>query len=149
MKKNISFICSVLFLFCFLGVAFAECQNVAECKVLAEQGDADAQFNLGLMYYNGQGVLQDYEEAVKWCILAAEQGYAKAQLSLGKMYYYGKSVTPNCSRAYMWLNVCAANGDSDCIKNRDIVAKKMSNQHIAKAQKMAKTCLESNYKNCD
>lgn len=50
---------------------------------LAEQEDADAQFNLALMYSNGVGVPQDYAEALKWYRLAAEQGYAKTKLHLG------------------------------------------------------------------
>ena len=45
-----------------------------EWTPLAKQGDADAQFNLGLMYDKGQGVPQDYKTAVKWYRLAAEQG---------------------------------------------------------------------------
>ena len=52
---------------------------------LGDQGDAAAQFNLGFMYYNGQGVPQDYILAVKWFRLAADQGYADAQFSLGFM----------------------------------------------------------------
>ena len=48
-------------------------------KPLAEQGNASAQTNLGVMYDNGQGVAQDYKTAVKWYTLAAEQGDAKAQ----------------------------------------------------------------------
>ena len=48
----------------------------------AEQGDATAQFNLGVMYANGgEGVPEDDAEAVRWYRLAAEQGYAAAQLS--------------------------------------------------------------------
>ena len=43
-------------------------------RLAAEQGYADAQYNLGLMYSNGEGVPQDYKEAVKWYRLAAEQG---------------------------------------------------------------------------
>ena len=53
---------------------------------LAEQGDASAQFNLGLRYDKGQGVPQDYKEAVKWYRISAEQGYAVAKLNLGLMY---------------------------------------------------------------
>ncbi len=56
-----------------------------EWRPLAEQGNADAQYNLGLMYENGWGVAQDYAEAVKWWRLAAEQGRADAQLGLGGM----------------------------------------------------------------
>ena len=57
--------------------------------VHAEQGDADAQFNLGVMYANGRGVLKDEAEAVRWSRLAAEQGDADAQFSLGVMYANG------------------------------------------------------------
>ena len=53
---------------------------------LAEQGDADAQYNLGVMYDNGEGVTQDDAEAVKWYRRAAEQGNAFAQHNLGVMY---------------------------------------------------------------
>ena len=53
-----------------------------EFRPLAAQGDASAQFGLGLMYWHGEGVTQDYIEAVKWYRLAAEQGYAKAQFTL-------------------------------------------------------------------
>ena len=49
----------------------------------AEQGFAAAQYNLGLMYANGQGVHQDDAQAVRWYRKAAEQGYAKAQYNLG------------------------------------------------------------------
>ena len=54
-----------------------------EWRPLAEQGDARAQFNLGLMYDNGEGVPQDYKSALKWYTLAAEQGHADALYNLG------------------------------------------------------------------
>ena len=59
---------------------------------LAEQGNAKAQFVLGLMYHIGQGVRQDYAEAVRWYRKAAEQGYAEAQYHLGGMYHNGQGV---------------------------------------------------------
>lgn len=43
-----------------------------ELEVLAEQGDAEAQFNLGLCYYNGTGIEQDYKKTVKWFLKAAK-----------------------------------------------------------------------------
>ena len=61
-------------------------------RPLAEQGDAQAQYNLGIMYDNGQGVPQDDAEAVKWYRKAAEQGIAKAQYNLGVMYANGRGV---------------------------------------------------------
>ena len=47
--------------------------DVADCRIKANQGQSWAQYNLGLMYDNGRGVLQDYKVAVKWYRLAAEE----------------------------------------------------------------------------
>src|SRR4029450_8402071 len=55
-------------------------------KTRAAQGEAEAQNNLGLRYYKGQGVPQDYAEALKWFRLAAAQGNASAQHHLGQLY---------------------------------------------------------------
>ena len=52
----------------------------------ADQGDADAQTNLGFLYANGHGVAQDYAQALQWYRKAADQGYASAQYNLGVMY---------------------------------------------------------------
>ena len=52
----------------------------------AEQGFAEAQYNLGVCYYHGLGVEPDYSEAVKWWRQAAEQGHAEAQNNLGDCY---------------------------------------------------------------
>ena len=60
--------------------------NFDHCMALAQQGNSYAPFYLGLMYYNGEGVTQDYKQAVKWWRKAAEQGDASAQYSLGLMY---------------------------------------------------------------
>jgi len=80
----------------------------------AEQGDAGAQFNLGTMYYNGhyngQSVIKDYKEAVKWYRLAAEQGHAQAQYYLGSMYYYGKGVAQDYKEAAKWYRLAAEQG---------------------------------------
>ena len=61
-----------------------------EWRPLAEQGDSDAQYFLGVMYKNGQGVPQDDAESVQWYRLAANQGDADAQYNLGVMYKNGK-----------------------------------------------------------
>ena len=58
----------------------------------AEQGDADAQYNLGFVYARGLGVPQDFVEAVKWARLAADQGIADAQYALGVSYVAGEGV---------------------------------------------------------
>ena len=75
----------------------------------ATQGDANSQYNLGVIYTNGIGVPQDDKEAVKWYLLAAEQGYASAQYNLGLMYNNGEGVPQDHVMAYAWVNLAGAN----------------------------------------
>ena len=118
-------------------------QSSPEARLVAEQGDADAQHNLGVAYADGTGVPQDYAESVKWYLLAAEQGNAKAQNNLGYMYGEGKGVPQDYVRAHMWFNLAAAQGEEEIHrKNRDLVAEKMTPAHIAEAQKLAREWME-------
>ena len=71
------------------GVLKDEAEAVRWYRLAADQGDADAQLNLGVMYDNGRGVLKDEAEAVRWYRLAADQGDAAAQFNLGNMYAKG------------------------------------------------------------
>ena len=70
-----------------------------EWTPLAEQGNADAQFELGSMYDRGKGVPKDYKEAVKWYRLAAEQGKAPAQYNMGVLYDNGEGVPKDYKEA--------------------------------------------------
>ena len=63
-----------------------------EWQPLAESGDPQAQFQLGWLYDNGEGVPHDDKEAVKWYRKAAEQGYASAQYNLGVRHYNGEGI---------------------------------------------------------
>ena len=122
-------------------------QNYAEAvkwySKAAEQGNAKAQNNLGLMYERGLGVTQDDAEAVKWYRKATEQGYAKAQNNLGLMYYNGEGVSQDYVQAHMWFDLAASRfppgEDRDlAVKNREIVAKRMTPAQISEAQKLAR-----------
>ncbi len=109
----------------------------------AEQGYAEAQFNLGLMYFEGQGVPQDYAEAVRWHRKAAEQGYARAQFLLGMMYFLGQGVPEDEAQAHMWINLAASRlppGEDrdESVKGLDIIAKVMTPAQISEAQKLAR-----------
>ena len=117
-------------------------------RLAAEQGDAPAQSNLGVMYDKGRGVTQDDKTAVKWYALAAEQGNADAQVNLGFMYYKGHGVILDNAYAHMWWDIAASNGDEGAIKNRDIVAKRMTPANISAAQKFARECVRKKYKDC-
>jgi len=80
---------------------------------LAEQGDASAQYNLGVMYANGEGVPQNASTAVEWYRKAAEQGHASAQNNLGLMYANGEGVPQNASTSAEWYRKAAEQGDAD------------------------------------
>lgn len=79
---------------------------------LAEQGDALAQNNLGVMYESGRGVTQNHREAVRWYRLAAEQGNADAQNNLGGMYAEGQGVPQNHREAVHWYRLAAEQGNA-------------------------------------
>jgi uncharacterized protein len=79
-------------------------------RPLAQQGDADAQFHLGVMYESGQGGLRNDAEAIKWYRKAAEHDDAVAQFNLGVMYAKGEGVSPNHAEAALWYRLAADHG---------------------------------------
>jgi TPR repeat protein len=87
--------------------------SLAQFRKAAIQGDVNAQLSLGVIYENGQGVLQDY------------------------------------IAAHMWMNIAAANGSTEAARNRHFVAREMTLSDISEAQRRAKICMESLYKNCN
>jgi TPR repeat protein len=129
-----------------LGVMYRKGQGVPQnnkttvkwYRLAAKQGFANAQYNLGWMYANGHGVPLDYKTAVKWYRLAAKQGHAKAQYNLGLMYAKGQGVPKDNVYAHMWWNIAASSGKKNAVKNRDIIAKKMTSSQLAKSQNLAR-----------
>jgi TPR repeat protein len=133
-------VATVLFLFVSGSVASAQgidAATVKEWREAAEQGDAEAQYNLGLMYGKGDGVAENDVEAVKWYRKSAKQGNAGAQYNLGFMYYSGEGVVQNYVAAHMWWNLAGAQGIELARKNVEILVEKMTKEQIAEAQKMA------------
>ena len=121
----------------------------------ANQGLARAQSALGFLYNFGRGVPQDYAQAATWYRKAAEQGDAYGQASLGLMYELGDGLPQNYVLAHMWFNLAAAHGHADfadygnmadimyeATKSnadmRDELAKKMTPEQIAEAQRLAR-----------
>ena len=92
-------------------------QGFRETLQWAERGNASAQYNLGVMYAKGQGVRQDYAEAVRWYRQAAEQGDATAQNNLGDMYLNGHGVRQDRALAQEWFGKACQNGDQDGCNN--------------------------------
>jgi len=86
---------------------FSSCARIQKA---AEQGDAGAQNKLAGMYYMGEGMPQNYVEAMKWYKKAAEQGNARAQASLAGMYYEGEGEPQNYTEALKWYKKAAEQG---------------------------------------
>ena len=92
---------------------------IAEVRAKAEVGDAEAQEELGNMYYWGRGVPEDNAQARRWYRKAvasyrkaAEAGDAPAQFNLGNMYYSGRGVPQNYATAVSWYRKAAQQGNA-------------------------------------
>ncbi len=81
-------------------------------RPLAVQGDANAQYNFGVMYESGRGVRQDYAVAARWYRWAAEQGNASAQARLGVMYDNGRGVPQDYTEAVKWYRRAVEQGNA-------------------------------------
>ena len=114
-------------------------------KILAKDGDAEAQYNLGNLYRVGHGFTENDKTAVKWYTFAAKQGHSSAQYFLGWMYADGEGVIQDNVRAHMWLNIAASSGEcGSATENRDRIAKGMTPADISTAQKRARQWISKN-----
>ncbi|MEI8120428.1 MAG: tetratricopeptide repeat protein [bacterium] len=82
-------------------------EDIYECRLAAEGGDAEAQYQLGLKFVNGQGVEKDEAEAVRWYRKAAEQGHSTCQYFLGWYLANGRGVEKNEAEAVTWYRKAA------------------------------------------
>jgi TPR repeat protein len=117
-------------------------QHVTAIRMLAEQGDAKAQFALGTMYRDGQGVDRDYAEALRWWGEAAEQGLVDAQYALGNAYSGGTGVKRDNVLSYMWYDIAATQTGAGWLAsiagtNRDVLVKRMTKSDLDKARRLA------------
>ena len=108
----------------------------------AEQGHADAQFTLGLMYYHGEGLPQDNQEAARWARKAAEQGQVEAQYNLALSYANGEGLPQDYIQANKWLNLADPRSPGEVMDNyrllRDKLAEIMTAAQVAEAQRLAR-----------
>lgn len=116
---------------------FAEGSPLEKIRAKAEQGDADAQILLGSAYYNGEGVVKNKAEAIKWFRKAAEQGNAAAQSQLGDLYANGQGVVKNELIAYQWFLLASANGIENSKENVSILEKNLTAELRAEGQRLA------------
>lgn len=74
---------------------------------LAQEGDAEAQFQLGLKYATAEGSARDESQAAAWYLKAAQQNHGQAQLNLGQMFASGSGVTQDAARSHFWFRRAA------------------------------------------
>jgi uncharacterized protein len=106
-------------------------------RPLAAEGDAKAQYNVGVMYEEGLGVSIDYTEAVGWLLQAAERGNSEAKIHMGFLYLYGRGVSRDYVSAHMWFDLAASEGNVRAVFARDLVAAKMTPLQVTEAQDLA------------
>lgn len=99
---------------------------------LAEKGNTAAQSELGLCYYEGDGIPRNIRESMRWFILAARQGEAQAQYYLGRAYSSGEGVPKDIESAHTWLERSAAQGYKKAAEWKSILMKEMPSEQIDK-----------------
>jgi len=114
-------------------------------KILADKGDAEGQFNIGVMYHEGRGVDADDKEAVAWWTKAAEQGNASAQDNLGLRYAKGEGVERDLVQAYKWFAVATMAGKSESARNNmKVIEAGLTPEETGRGQMMAKKWMMQN-----
>ena len=107
-------------------------------RSLAETADnAYAQYYLGMMYMNGQGVKQDYTKASEWFRKAAEHHIPQAQYKLGTLYFNGQGVPRDFERAYAWYRVGAVLNHQQSIEALPKARENLSADELKSAEKLS------------
>ena len=93
----------------------------------AQKGDSDAQNSLGVRYYTGKYVKQDYSMAIKWWAAAAKQKHVKATANMGLCYQFGRGIQQDSMMATKLYKTSIKMGNTELVKEReDLVANKFS-----------------------
>jgi hypothetical protein len=115
----------------------------AELRQLADRGNPDAEWQLGVLYHDGDGVPKDDALAVQWFERAAEQGYVRAQSTLGAYYWAGRGVPQDFSKAYFWSQLALAQGDENSKSRLEGLSAQMTQTQVAAARQQAEAWLHA------
>jgi len=106
-------------------------------RSLAESSDHGyAQYYVGMMHLNGQGVEQDYDEAGRWFRKASEQSIPQAQYKLGMLYFEGQGLPQDYEFAYAWFRTGAVHSHSKSIQAISTAREKLSEEELKEAEKL-------------
>ncbi|MGD1216271.1 MAG: GAF domain-containing protein [Terriglobales bacterium] len=115
----------------------AHAKSLADLRKLADQGGADAQWQMGVRYHNGEDVPHDDAQAMQWFLRAAEQGHVTAQATLGAYYWAGRGVPQDLSKAYFWSAIALAQGDKSSKSRLEGLASQMTHAQVSAARQQA------------
>jgi hypothetical protein len=114
-----------------------QAKSLAGLRTLADQGDPEAQYQLGVRYDEGESVPKDDAQAVQWFERAADQGQVDAQAHLGAYYWAGRGVPEDLSKAYMWSMIALAGGDDNSKSRLEGLASQMTRAQVSAARQQA------------
>ncbi len=118
-------------------------KKLSDLRKLADDGDSDAQWQLGVRYHNGEEVPRDDTRAMLWFLRAAEQGQVTAQATLGAYYWAGRGVPQDLTKAYFWSALAFAQGDENSRSRLEGLASQMTKSQIGTARQQAEIWLHS------
>ena len=118
-------------------------KSLQALQKLAEAGDTDAQWQMGVRYHDGQGVPQDDAQAVRWFQLAADRGNVAAQGALGAYYWRGRGVPADLLKAYFWSALAMAQGDEMSKSRIEGLSSQMTGAQISVARQQAEDWISS------
>ncbi|WOJ96334.1 tetratricopeptide repeat protein [Congregibacter brevis] len=116
------------------GDSAAQTDAIVMLRDAANNGHSSAQSEMGDLFFEGRGVVQDFVQASDWYKKAASQGYAEAMYGLGKMSRSGWGMEVSLVDAYVWLNLASARGESRALQARQEVLSQLSSTQLADAQ---------------
>lgn len=110
----------------------------------AENGNVEAQNELGFLYFLGKGVEQDIDKGGSYFLMAARGGLPVAQYNVGIMYATGRGVEGvDVGKAYAWLNIAAAGGHRPAKAARDYLETVIDKEQLGEAQRLAEEMMET------
>jgi hypothetical protein len=121
----------------------ASAKSLPELQEIADHGDADAQWQLGLRFHDGEGVPRDDTLAVQWYLRAAEQGNVAAQGALGSYYWAGRGVPVDLSKSYFWSTIAMAQGDEISKGRLEGLASQMTHEQVSVALQQAEAWIRT------
>ena len=120
----------------------SDAPTLEQLRQLADQGDPSVEYALGARYAFGDGVRQDYSEAVRWFFRAAEQGHVISQATLGAYYMAGRGVSVDLSKAYFWAYLARAGGDAGSKLRVEMLSSQIPSSEIQVLEQRANEWLQ-------